>query len=290
MALGEVLDDVGGETLVLYFSGGHYRQPIAFSDERLEDAARAAATRRRLLADGGLAARPVCRECLLGGDTVTISRAGHRGLSGLLGLLLLLGLLALPAAVGTVLLAQPLVSLLVGSGYEEAVTPLRILSVAVLFSFVNPLFTNILVAADLQRRMLWATLVAIVVNVGLNLVLIPAYTYNGAAAATVASEAVAVTIVAVWAVRHTRARLDWGAVEPAIFGTLFERSLDPAQRARLGAHYTSREDILKVVGPVLIAPLRREWEEVRSQAEEEAEKARTLSGTKAANALRRAES
>jgi cysteinyl-tRNA synthetase len=41
--LGEVIDAVGGEVLVLYFSGGHYRQPIAFSDERLEDAARAAA-------------------------------------------------------------------------------------------------------------------------------------------------------------------------------------------------------------------------------------------------------
>jgi cysteinyl-tRNA synthetase len=40
--LGEVLDDVGGEVLVLYFSGGHYRQPIAFSEERLADAARAA--------------------------------------------------------------------------------------------------------------------------------------------------------------------------------------------------------------------------------------------------------
>ncbi|CAA9457786.1 MAG: FIG01008102: hypothetical protein [uncultured Rubrobacteraceae bacterium] len=86
------------------------------------------------------------------------------------------------------------------------------------------------------------------------------------------------------------ARLDWGAVEPAIFGTLFERSLDPAQRARLGAHYTSREDILRVVEPVLMAPLRREWEEVRDRAEGEAERARTLSGTKAANALRRAES
>ena len=41
--LGEVLDSVGGEVLVLYFSGGHYRQPIAFSDERLADAERAAA-------------------------------------------------------------------------------------------------------------------------------------------------------------------------------------------------------------------------------------------------------
>jgi cysteinyl-tRNA synthetase len=40
--LGDVLDEVGGEVLVLYFSGGHYRQPIAFSEERLADAARAA--------------------------------------------------------------------------------------------------------------------------------------------------------------------------------------------------------------------------------------------------------
>jgi len=41
--LGEVLDEVGGEALVLYFSGGHYRQPILFTDERLEEAVRAAA-------------------------------------------------------------------------------------------------------------------------------------------------------------------------------------------------------------------------------------------------------
>ena len=55
------------------------------------------------------------------------------------------------------------------------------------------------------------------------------------------------------------ARLDWAAVEPAIFGTLFERSLDPAKRSQLGAHYTSRSDILLIIEPVLMAPLRREW-------------------------------
>ncbi len=85
------------------------------------------------------------------------------------------------------------------------------------------------------------------------------------------------------------ARLDWGSVDPAIFGTLFERSLDPAQRAKLGAHYTSREDILEVVEPVLMAPLRRKWEEVRENAGAEAEKAGALTGRKAANALERAE-
>ncbi len=59
------------------------------------------------------------------------------------------------------------------------------------------------------------------------------------------------------------ARLDWSQVEPAIFGTLFERSLDPAKRAQLGAHYTSLDDILLIVEPVLMQPLRREWETVK---------------------------
>ena len=61
-------------------------------------------------------------------------------------------------------------------------------------------------------------------------------------------------------------KLDWASVEPAIFGTLFERSLDPAKRSQLGAHYTSKEDILLIVEPVLMEPLRRRWEEVRGQA------------------------
>lgn len=60
--------------------------------------------------------------------------------------------------------------------------------------------------------------------------------------------------------------LDWSAVEPAIFGTLFERSLDPSKRAQLGAHYTSRDDILLIVEPVLMQPLRREWEQIQEQA------------------------
>ncbi len=63
------------------------------------------------------------------------------------------------------------------------------------------------------------------------------------------------------------AKLDWGSVEPAIFGTLFERSLDPARRSQLGAHYTSREDIQTIVEPVLMAPLRREWEKVQDEVE-----------------------
>jgi type II restriction/modification system DNA methylase subunit YeeA len=60
-------------------------------------------------------------------------------------------------------------------------------------------------------------------------------------------------------------RLDWGRIEPAIFGTLFERGLDPAQRTQLGAHYTSRDDIWKLVDPVVIRPLRREYAAMQAQ-------------------------
>ncbi len=66
---------------------------------------------------------------------------------------------------------------------------------------------------------------------------------------------------------HEAALLDWAEVEPAIFGTLFERSLDPSKRSQLGAHYTSRDDILRIVEPVVMKPLRRRWREIRTAAE-----------------------
>ena len=64
-------------------------------------------------------------------------------------------------------------------------------------------------------------------------------------------------------------KYDWASVEPSIFGTLFERTLDPGKRVQIGAHYTSRQDIETLLIPVLLAPLRREWEEVKRRCEEE---------------------
>lgn len=59
--------------------------------------------------------------------------------------------------------------------------------------------------------------------------------------------------------------LDWSQVEPAIFGTLFERGLDPSKRAQLGAHYTDRGSILRLVDPLVIEPLRRDLEETQER-------------------------
>ncbi|HEX8898704.1 MAG TPA: DNA methyltransferase, partial [Chthoniobacterales bacterium] len=58
---------------------------------------------------------------------------------------------------------------------------------------------------------------------------------------------------------------DWQFIQPSIMGNLFERGLDPDQRAQLGAHYTSEEDIKTLVEPVLMAPLRREWNQLKGE-------------------------
>jgi restriction-modification enzyme MmeI-like protein len=58
---------------------------------------------------------------------------------------------------------------------------------------------------------------------------------------------------------------DWQFIQPSIMGNLFERGLDPDQRAQLGAHYTSEEDIKTLVEPVLMAPLRGEWSKIKGE-------------------------
>ena len=55
------------------------------------------------------------------------------------------------------------------------------------------------------------------------------------------------------------AKRDWSQVEPAIFGTLLERALDTKERSKLGAHYTPRSYVERLVRPVVIEPLRQDW-------------------------------
>ncbi len=62
------------------------------------------------------------------------------------------------------------------------------------------------------------------------------------------------------------AQADWREVEPAIFGTLLERALDPVERHKLGAHYTPRAYVERLVQPALLDPLRSEWESALAAA------------------------
>jgi type II restriction/modification system DNA methylase subunit YeeA len=88
------------------------------------------------------------------------------------------------------------------------------------------------------------------------------------------------------------AQLDWSSVEPSIIGTLFERGLDPSKRSQLGAHYTDPETILRLITPVVVEPLMREWRDakervagfLKSMAKASSEKAKKLNAGKALRA------
>lgn len=68
--------------------------------------------------------------------------------------------------------------------------------------------------------------------------------------------------------REAAENLDWRAIDPTIFGTLFERGLNPKARAPLGAHYTDVETILKLIRPLIIEPLSAEWAQIKPLLQE----------------------
>jgi len=88
--------------------------------------------------------------------------------------------------------------------------------------------------------------------------------FNGGLFAAIAVPPLAAEDVAAL---QAASRLDWSAIDPAILGTLFERGLDPGQRAQLGAHYTDPATILRLVEPVVQRPLLAEWAGVKPRIE-----------------------
>ncbi|MDP1649746.1 MAG: hypothetical protein Q8M01_16310 [Rubrivivax sp.] len=61
--------------------------------------------------------------------------------------------------------------------------------------------------------------------------------------------------------------LNWSAIDATIFGTLFERGLDPAKRSQLGANFTDPATIMRLVEPVVQRPLLAEWASHRQQVQ-----------------------
>lgn len=58
---------------------------------------------------------------------------------------------------------------------------------------------------------------------------------------------------------------NWAHIDPSIFGTLFERVIDPEKQGLIGAEYTTEEDILTVINPVIMDPLREEWGQLQAK-------------------------
>lgn len=118
-------------------------------------------------------------------------------------------LIGAPIGVGAFVLAEPIVTLVAGPAFDEAATPLRILLVAVVIAFVSTLFVNLLIVYDVLGRLLAVSVLSVTLNIALNLVLIPRYSYNGAAVATVITEGLGAAVIALWAIRRCGVRIEW---------------------------------------------------------------------------------
>ncbi|WP_310737068.1 class I SAM-dependent DNA methyltransferase [Rubrivivax sp. A210] len=81
------------------------------------------------------------------------------------------------------------------------------------------------------------------------------------------------------------AESNWRAVEPAIIGTLLERALDPQERHALGAHYTPRAYVERLVLPTVVEPLRADWADAQAAALLLATEAEALDGKKRTDKL-----
>jgi O-antigen/teichoic acid export membrane protein len=127
-----------------------------------------------------------------------LTRATTPGLGEVfeLGLKLIASAL-LAIGTGFVLFAEPVVRILYTSEYDAAIPAVRLLGVAAAFYGVSYLAAHVLIAQRRQRVLPWITLAVLILNVGLNLLVIPTYSFKGAAAVTSVSE-VAVAVGTMW--------------------------------------------------------------------------------------------
>ncbi|MBW4079589.1 MAG: class I SAM-dependent DNA methyltransferase [Acidobacteria bacterium] len=61
-------------------------------------------------------------------------------------------------------------------------------------------------------------------------------------------------------------KFDWSAISPAIFGSMFQNVMTPAERRHLGAHYTTEENIFKTIRPLFLDELEAELDSLRTTA------------------------
>jgi O-antigen/teichoic acid export membrane protein len=119
-------------------------------------------------------------------DYITVRRKLHWNY--IKGMKILL-LFAIAIVTGTYIIGEWLLGFLYGSGYAEAVPALRILMLSIVFTFPASLISGLLVISGHQKWVFWSSVMMVLVNVVLNLILIPAHSYMGASIAMLATGA-----------------------------------------------------------------------------------------------------
>lgn len=90
-------------------------------------------------------------------------------------------ILIVPIVIGTLFLSEGIIGLIGGEAFSESANTLRILIFSLAFIFFGNLFNSILIAANHQRKLLWALLACAAFNVIANIIFIPMFSYTGSA-------------------------------------------------------------------------------------------------------------
>ncbi|MEX2053286.1 MAG: flippase [Candidatus Paceibacterota bacterium] len=131
-----------------------------------------------------------------------------------------LAVMALPMTAYIFLLSDKLVGLVGGAGFIESGPVLQILSIAVFVIFFGNLGGNSIVALNIQKKGMWVYLAGAIFNAGLNIILIPKYTYFAAAWTTVVTE-ILITIWMFWLIKkESAASAELGVFFRAMLATL----------------------------------------------------------------------
>jgi O-antigen/teichoic acid export membrane protein len=111
-------------------------------------------------------------------------------------------LLVLPIALGVLFLSEEIVNLIGGAGFQESAATLRILVFALILIFFGNFWSSLLLAGNLQKKLMYALFFCAVFNISTNLVVIPLFSYKGAAITSALTEMLVTLLAAYLAFRH----------------------------------------------------------------------------------------
>ncbi len=103
-------------------------------------------------------------------------------------------ILSVPLIVGTFFLARSVIGIIGGAEFEESVQVLQILAFAMAFIFFGNFFMHVIIAGNQQKKLIVILLFCAVFNIGLNILLIPSYSYVGAAVTSSLTELLVVVL------------------------------------------------------------------------------------------------
>lgn len=130
--------------------------------------------------------------------------------------------IVIPAAVGLWMLSPQIVILLFGDAFAMASSAMRIFTALLLIRVYGDLFSyQLLIAIGKERTRVPVAVVAMAINIILNYILIPQYTYNGAAVATVISELIMNGVLFIYIIHYLNLKINWiQPLKEAIIGTI----------------------------------------------------------------------